>query len=135
MHQTKLVKVSEKISGSSKKYFCPNGLVDPKHYFYIDPSEWNEKNLITHIKIGHYPLLVAPSQSGKTNRVNKLLDRLKDQFLPIYIDMQTIISAMERQCKNFWEMIFKFIANNIFKITITQFSDESKWDKLFEIET
>eukprot|EP01080_Neovahlkampfia_damariscottae_P000049 gene49-4299_t len=55
--------VQEKISGSSKKSFCPNGLVDPKDHFYIDPSEWNEKNLIPHLKIGHYPLLVAPSQS------------------------------------------------------------------------
>eukprot|EP01080_Neovahlkampfia_damariscottae_P013168 gene13168-9276_t len=51
MDQTKLVQVQEKISGSSKKSFCPNGLVDPKDHFYIDPSEWNEKNLIPHLKI------------------------------------------------------------------------------------
>eukprot|EP01080_Neovahlkampfia_damariscottae_P000872 gene872-9783_t len=116
MDQRKLVQVQEKISGSSKKSFCPNGSVDPEYHFYIDPSEWNEKNLIPQLKISHYPLLVAPSQSGKTTRVNKLLDQLKDKYLPIYIDLQTIVR--ENMTPNqFWEQFLQVFMSEVEKIT------------------
>ena len=116
MDQTKLVKVQEKISGSTKKRFCPNGLVDPRYHFYIDPSEWNEKNLIPELKNHRYPLLVAPSQSGKTTRVNKLLDQLKDQFLPIYIDILGIVDKNQSSDK-FYEEFFKEFSLKVEKIT------------------
>jgi RecA-family ATPase len=46
---------------------------------------WNEINLIPQLMVGNYPLLVGPSQSGKTTRVMKLVEQLQSKYLAIYI--------------------------------------------------
>ena len=66
------------------KTFCLSGIVNPNSHFYVDPSKWNKENIIPEIKRGDYPLLIAPSQSGKTTRVIKLKEQLKSNYLPIY---------------------------------------------------
>jgi predicted AAA+ superfamily ATPase len=67
-----------------KRTFCANGKVDPEHHFFVNPSSWNEKNLIPRLKNSNFFLLIAPSQSGKTTRTDTLIKQLQNSnLLPI----------------------------------------------------
>jgi hypothetical protein len=92
-----------------KKTFCPNGKVNPQHHFYVDPSKWNETNLIPQLKNGNYPLLIAPSQSGKTTRVAKLVDQLQSKYFPVYIDMLGLVAKVT-YAVDFWELLIRNIS-------------------------
>lgn len=86
---------------------------------YVDPSNWNEKILIPELEIGNYPLLIAPSQSGKTTRVVKLIEQLKSKYFPIYIDGQSLIGE-KKTPEEFWENFLlqfqKKVNNNQFPL-------------------
>lgn len=98
-----------------KKTFCPNGVVNPRDHFYVDPSKWNEKYL-NRLTVGEYLLLVAPSKSGRTTRALKLVDQLESKFLPIYINMQSVI-AMVDTSETFWRLFIESFACEVHKLT------------------
>jgi hypothetical protein len=67
-----------------KRTFCANGKVDPEYHFFVNPSLWNERNLIPMLMNPNFFLLVAPSQSSKTTRTETLMKQLLNMdVLPI----------------------------------------------------
>ena len=68
----------------ARRSFCVNTTIDPEHFFYVDPSLWNEENLVRPLLNGSWLTMLAPSQSGKSTRAIALVTTLKGQdVLPI----------------------------------------------------
>lgn len=76
----------EKIQVELKKKFYAGGNVDPNKQFYIDPTPWNQKNLLPNLELGGFYTLLGPSQSGKTTKCVKLIEMIenKGEYLPIW---------------------------------------------------
>ena len=68
-----------------KRSFSPNGTVDPQNHFYVDPRDWNQKNLLPSLLKGGFYTLLAPSQTGETTKCKKLIEMIQEDrgFTPI----------------------------------------------------
>ena len=114
-----------------KKKFCANGpILNKEKHFYIDPSEWNTMKIVNSIRRNYYPLLIAPSQSGKTTRIYRLQAQLMEnksyQFTPIYLDLLKIVPGDDNR------FFFRFIQYFIQATNILNLSDKLQMSDFFE---
>jgi hypothetical protein len=123
---------------SLRRTFCANGRVDASKHFYIDPSEWNTNTIIPKIEAGAFLTVMAPSQTGKTTRMARLVEQLLNdgRYLPIFFQLDSNIGG-----GRLYQSFFRSIARNVFSLlnqdikfeepTFAQIFDKRNREKYF----
>lgn len=80
------------------------------------------------IESGSHVLLTAPRRVGKTSIMYKILDEPRENYIPIYLDVESADSENE-----FWQKLFNILIDEDFTSTL-QAHSQSLWERLTNIE-
>jgi len=70
-------------SPSPPRRWTVNGAItrlNKQNYFYVDPAAENERTLLPGIRKGNYIMFYGARGSGKSTRIERVLEQLQDQF-------------------------------------------------------
>ncbi|NUU95551.1 transcriptional regulator [Marinitoga sp. 1135] len=89
--------------------FCTSGPVDKKTCYYVERPDIMEEAL-NHIENWRYFTVSAPRQSGKTTLLRDIVEKIKDEYLTIFISFE---SYGEKDKEDFLETLVMDIIDDI----------------------